>query len=580
MKFEKKPMVNWYDPKQLAFTGVKTLLSSVFGNFADRREMQAALDQEAKPFDYSDKEEIWFDFISDLGDGFNPTYTLAKTLAEPSITVGGRELKRGDFLVMGGDEVYPTPEMIEYSNRLKGPYEAAFPKDDSPDAHRPDVYAIPGNHDWYDGLTNFLRLFTQERSLGNWKTRQTRSYFAIKLPHDYWLIAIDIQLHADIDYPQICYFRDIAQHHFTSQTKVILCTAEPSWVYRSFDQKSTAYDRFKFFIDKILYGKGNKAYEEKNQSITVNTILTGDLHHYARYEEKTVRGETRQLITAGGGGAFMHPTHTLKDTIAPVDGYSAQLKGVFPPREASVRLSLLNLLFPYFSLTMLTLFGIVHAFTSWILQTQQLASGDTLMEQLSKIPSFVEGFGTAFGAIVASLSHNPGAIFLNLLLLGGVVVFTDVKSGYGKWNYLAGAVHGLLHLMVFYGLLWLFSGINLDQLGLKVNQPSQVALFLAEMVVIGGTLSALIFGLYLTFSVLVLKNHITEASSSYRWEGYKNFLRLHLTKDCLTIYPIGFEKVVSDWKVSTEGDRAIVAGSPISFSLIEQPIEVHHEKTV
>ncbi|WP_228692802.1 metallophosphoesterase [Lunatimonas sp.] len=580
MKFEKKPMVNWYDPKQLAFTGVKTVLSSVFGNFADRREMQAALDQEGKPFDYSDKEEVWFDFISDLGDGFNPTYTLAKTLAEPSITVEGKQLHRGDFLVMGGDEVYPTPEMIEYTNRLKGPYEAAFPKDESPNAQRPDVYAIPGNHDWYDGLTNFLRLFTQKRSLGNWRTQQTRSYFAIKLPHDYWLIAVDIQLHADIDYPQICYFRDIAQNHFTSQTKVILCTAEPSWVYRSFDQKNTAHDRFKFFIDKVLYGKGNSDYEEKNRSITVNTILTGDLHHYARYEETTARGEIRQLITAGGGGAFMHPTHTLKENIEPVDGYSAELKSVFPPKEASVRLSLLNLAFPYFSLTMLTLFGLVHAFTSWILQTKRFVDGTTLMEQLSKISSFGEGVGPACEAIVMALSHNPGAIFLNLLLFGGVLVFTDVKSGYGKWNYVAGAVHGLLHLLAFYGLLWLFSYINLSQLGLGINRPSQVGLFLAEMVVLGGTLSALIFGLYLTFSVLVLKNHITEASSSYRWEGYKNFLRIHLTGECLTIYPIGFEKVVTDWKVTTKGEHAIVAGSPIHFSLIEKPIQVHHEKTV
>ena len=72
MKFERKPMVNWYDPKQLAFTGVKTVLSSVFGNFADRRELQAALDQDCKPFDYSKKESLWLDYISDLGSPLIP----------------------------------------------------------------------------------------------------------------------------------------------------------------------------------------------------------------------------------------------------------------------------------------------------------------------------------------------------------------------------------------------------------------------------------------------------------------------------------------------------------------------------
>lgn len=573
-------MVNWYDPKQLAFTGLKTVISSVFGNFADRREMQAALDKEITPFSYSEKEELWFDFISDLGDGFNPTFTLAKTLAESSLTLDGKELKRGDFLVMGGDQVYPTPEMDEYENRLRGPFQAAFPKDESPDAVRPDVYAIPGNHDWYDGLTNFLRLFTQNRSLGNWRSKQKRSYFAIKLPHDYWLVAIDIQLNADIDYPQIRYFREIAKTHFSSSTKVILCTAEPSWVYCSFDQKNTAYDRFKFFVDRVLYGKGDPSYEEKNSGITVTVILTGDLHHYSRYEETTKRNEIRQLITAGGGGAFMHPTHTLKETIQPVDGHSATLKSVFPPKSASIKLSLLNLVFPYLSLTMLTLFGVVHAFTAWILQTKRYDDGGTLLKKLSGIDLFGGEAGVFFQAIVGALSHNPAAIFLNLLLFLGIVMFTDTKSGFHKWNYVAGVVHGLLQLAGFYVLLWYFAVFNLFQLGLELNSPLQVLLFAAEMILIGGTVSAIIFGVYLTVSILFLKNHITEASSSYRWEGYKNFLRVHLTKDSLTIYPIGFKSVVKDWKMDGNPEKPSFTGSPINCSLIEKPIVINHEKTV
>ena len=573
-------MVNWYDPKQLAFTGMKTVLSSVFGNFADRREMQAALDQEVKPFDYSDRPELWMDYISDLGDGFNPTYTLADTLAKPGIEIDGKMLKRGDFLVMGGDEVYPTPEMIEYDNRLRGPFYAAFPKSNESDAQRPDVYAIPGNHDWYDGLTNFLRLFTQERSLGNWQTRQTRSYFAIKLPHDYWLIAVDVQLNADIDYPQICYFKEIAEKHFSPTTKIILCTAEPAWVYKSFDAKNTSYDRLKFFIDRVLFGKGDIGYEEKNKNITVTAILTGDLHHYARYEEIHPGEQVRQLITAGGGGAFMHPTNTLLDEMETLDGKKAHLRKVFPSKAESVRLSLLNLIFPYFSLTMLFFFGTLHAFTTWILQTKRYASGDTLMVRLSEIELFGGESDAFFTAITEALSHNPGAIFLNMLLFIGIMVFTDVKSYYGKWNYLAGFVHALLHLVNFYVLLWLFSRLNLLQFGLELESSRQVILFALEMILVGGIISGVLFGIYLTFSVLVLKNHITEASSSYRWEGYKNFLRLHLDKDGLTIYPIGFKTVVSDWSNTGDEDSPKFEGSPVNYSLIEPPIVINHEKAL
>ncbi len=538
----------------------------------------AALSQSVDYFDHSKKGGLWLDFVCDLGDGFNPTYTLAHLMAKEKLDVAGHTLKRADILIMGGDEIYPTPEMHEYDNRLKGPYSAAFPKNEK-DPNRPEVYAIPGNHDWYDGLSNFLKLFTQKRSFGNWLTKQERSYFAVKLPHDYWLIGVDIQLQADIDYPQICYFREIAKKEFTEKTKVILCTAEPSWVLCSLDQKNTAHDRFKFFIDRVLYGIGDSDYEEKNKHINVTTILTGDLHHYARYEEVSKRGTLCQLITAGGGGAFMHPTHTLKEKIHPVDGYDATLKKVFPEKKESVKLSFLNLLFPFFSLTMLLFFGVFHLFTTWILQAKELG-GLSYMERLATIDLFGGEFGAFITQTSIAISHNPGAVFLNILLFLGLLVFTDTKSGNGKWNYIAGAVHGLLHLTNFYLLVWWFSRLNLHQFGLVLNSPEQVLLFSFEMVILGGIISGVLFGLYLTFSVLVLQNHITEASSSYRWEGYKNFLRLKIDNDALTIYPIGLKKVVTNWKnVGTE-EKPKFEGGPVNFELIEDPIIIPHEKTL
>ncbi|SHN30317.1 Calcineurin-like phosphoesterase [Cyclobacterium lianum] len=576
MKFEKRPMVNWYDPKQLAFTAVKTVLSAVFGNFADRRELQAALDRENKFYDYSKKEEIWVDFVSDLGDGFNPTYALAALLSRDSLHLRGKPVKRGDILIMGGDEVYPTPEKVEYDNRLRGPYHAAFPKKQG-DMDRPDLFAIPGNHDWYDGLTNFLRLFTQKRSLGNWQTRQSRSYFALKLPHDYWVIAVDVQLNADIDYPQICYFKEIAEKHFNEKSKIILCTSEPSWVYKSFDTKNESFDRLEFFINRVLFGKGEKVYEEKNKTIQIKAVLTGDLHHYARYEPQTSTEGTCQLITAGGGGAFMHPTHTLKQQISGLNGDKADLKKVFPSKESSVRLSFLNLLFPYFSLTMLFFFGMYHLFTSWVLQTK-LDSGISLMEKMGQLNIFNGQANEFFHAVFTGISHHPGALFLNLLLFIGIVLFSDVKSGAKNWNYLAGLVHGLLHLCNFYLLFWLFSRINLLHLGLDLNAPAQVFLFAGEMVILGGIVSAILFGLYLTFCVVVLKNHITEASSSYRWEGYKNFLRISIDREGITIFPVGLKSVPDKWNnVGTE-EQPRFDSDHIQYDLIEDPIFIKNEK--
>ena len=87
-------MVSWYDPRLLARIGVRTLVSSVFGQYADQRLMQAVTDPaEDKDlvarYDYRDPTAdephrcvacdetgaFWIDYIADVGDGFEATYT-------------------------------------------------------------------------------------------------------------------------------------------------------------------------------------------------------------------------------------------------------------------------------------------------------------------------------------------------------------------------------------------------------------------------------------------------------------------------------------------------------------------------
>lgn len=571
MEFERKPMVNWYDVKQLASTGLKTVISGIFGNFADRREMEAALSNGYKFHDMSDKPELWIDYVSDLGDGFNSTYTVAHLMAQDKIDVKNTDLKRGDVLVMGGDAVYPTPELDEYRNRLQGPYEAAFPK--SSDVPPSKLFVLPGNHDWYDGLTNFLRLFCQGRSIGNWFTEQKRSYFAIKLPYNYWLIGIDVQLNADIDYPQIQYFSDIAEKEFTPDTKVILCTAEPTWVYRSWNRKDKSHERIIFFIDKVLRGYGCN-YQMKNENISISAILTGDLHHYSRYE--VIDPETKQktqLITAGGGGAFTHPTHFLKKSIPIAGNFIGQFKASFPTAGQSRGLAWWNLMFPFFSIHMMLFLGFFHLFTTWFLQSGK-PDGQTFMELASSIPLQWDQPGELFILIVKSIRHTPSVVLLNLLLLAGITLFTDTATGKGNLNYVAGFTHGALQLINLYILIWVFSVINLNYLEMEVNTLKQVGLFTFEMVIGGGLVTAFIFGLYLLISTLVLNIHPTEAFSSFRWSGYKNFLRIRLTSDGATIYPIGIRKVVTNWKNTATKEKPAFTGDRIQFDLIDEPIKI------
>ena len=124
----RQPEVRWLDPSILAKAGVEVAVSGTFGKFADKREIQTA---EQGPFDYTRHGELWIDYLSDTGDGWAATQTMAWVLAQPTLTVDGEELPRGHILLLGGDQVYPSATPEAYEDRFKGPFAAALPR--SPD---------------------------------------------------------------------------------------------------------------------------------------------------------------------------------------------------------------------------------------------------------------------------------------------------------------------------------------------------------------------------------------------------------------------------------------------------------------
>jgi hypothetical protein len=160
-------MTRWFDPGLLGQLLARVIVSDLFGQYADRRLIVAALDtvpdeelvRRARQFlpENADKDvwslqpdaegAVWIDFVADLGDGFDATYAIASLLAQETLTVDGHLTSRGQILIMGGDQVYPNASAENYQNRLRDPYGWAFP-DPGADEQGPPVYAIPGNHDW------------------------------------------------------------------------------------------------------------------------------------------------------------------------------------------------------------------------------------------------------------------------------------------------------------------------------------------------------------------------------------------------------------------------------------------------
>lgn len=56
---------------------------------------------------FSEKDDFWFDFMADTGDGGNSSYTVARLLAQPFIRLAKGDsvytLPRGNLLLIGGD---------------------------------------------------------------------------------------------------------------------------------------------------------------------------------------------------------------------------------------------------------------------------------------------------------------------------------------------------------------------------------------------------------------------------------------------------------------------------------------------
>jgi Calcineurin-like phosphoesterase len=559
--FLRRPCVRWLSPGLLVQEGVEVVVSGAFGKFADKREQQS---DEQPVFDYTQAtprapgEGLWIDFLSDTGDGWEATYTMAWLLAQPELgPTNGKRLPQGDLLLLGGDQVYPSAGPEPYEDRFVGPFAAAFPASDPP-LH---LFATPGNHDWYDGLISFLRIFCRPESIdskaiGGWKTRQTRSYYALRLPHRWWIWAIDIQFDTYIDNRQLDYFAEVGDG-LREGDKVILITAKPSWVKAEegrFDPPS--WRNLAYFERTRIRERGAR----------LVLTLTGDLHHYSRYQPRTPdAGPAR--ITAGGGGAYLSSTHTLPSEIElrlaeDEEAVPYRRAAVYPDIETSNRLRWGVLRLPLSTPSFGVLMGAAYALLGAAILGALNAGGNGIVE------------ASAGGSLFDFLGNAAGGtpIILVLLLAGLLAAYADFETVPGR--IVAGSGHALLHAAVAAGIVYL------------VAQPFSTAasgglvwlVALPTCFVVGFVVGSLIFALYL-LTVNILRGnrspkHANEVFASQGIADYKNFLRLHLDRDGrLTVYPFGVERVCRRWKETEPGTgpRFAPRDEPPKATLIDEP---------
>ena len=318
---------SWIDPVPLWQSRNQTL-GRILGdptNDERRRWMKMQRETGKLPEDliiseHANLEEVSFIVVGDTGEGDDSQYAVVKPLL-----ACGRDT---DFMVVCSDVIYPAGDAEDYDAKFYEPYE---------DFAHP-IYALPGNHDWYDGLVGFMYHLcgaevtvlsaTEERASERasslqerlrgllWRRPAKRSaqdlperrrtedgrrssqrspYFAIETG-PLLIVGIDTGMGGAIDHEQGQWLRKISRE--VDKPKLLL-TGKPLYVD---GERHPGPIEGGGTIDEIV------RVPEHNYVAAVG----GDIHNYQRYTVKVSGREAPlQYIVSGGGGAYMSATHRI-----------------------------------------------------------------------------------------------------------------------------------------------------------------------------------------------------------------------------------------------------------------------------
>jgi hypothetical protein len=258
-----------------------------------------------------DREELttpsWV-VMGDTGEGDASQYAVVP----PLLAAGGDT----DFMVLASDVVYPAGAAVDYPERFYRPYR---------DYPAP-ILAVPGNHDWYDGLVGFMLAFCEadppvgrRRGLRELAWRRTPLPEAGRLeaaralrgapgqqsrqPGPYWMldtgpvrvVAVDTGIAGELDAAQGTWLREAARS--SSKPKVLL-TGTP--IFTKGEHRPVR-----------IKGGGTVDEIVRDPAHRFVAVAGGDTHNYQRYPVRVEDGRIIHHVVCGGGGAYLDHTHGI-----------------------------------------------------------------------------------------------------------------------------------------------------------------------------------------------------------------------------------------------------------------------------
>jgi hypothetical protein len=570
------PMVHWMT--------WKSILDSVYhfinpNNYIDTRitEFQGKV---GEPFmeQLTSSDSFWIDFVADVGDGFNPTYAVFSSMARSYIDLHGFRLPRSDIVIVGGDLAYPMPTHYDILSRFIRPVSWSYPEsvEDKPR----NMYLLAGNHEAFDSLHNYRHLILSRPKIGGWTVKNKTSYFVIQLPHNWWMFCVDPgnETEQDLDEPQIQYFTKIVKEKTNEDSRFIFTVHEPDWIKNS-GHGYALYKRMIEFRENVL---GHR----------LKLCLAGDLHYYRRMEEVSGTGEKpisneaqfpsyitnkMQLIVAGNGGAFSHPTfapeihqvHLGEPFLSPSQTKTFQVVTDWPtPQDSASHFDKLwTKAFSwgkngqYGDMIGILYMGFFLACNPWDYSPSTYDVGNTHYNTTSYYawPNATDVWpnATYLYRMICSLWFWPPGLWMMIekIILATTSLALNTKSQTISALSLAFS-HFTAHFLFAFlcrkisDAIWaqaIYSGGN--------NQITfgYVILFcfLSNLTTyaFGYFLGVYITAVYFYITLRILKTHYNEPMSSIEWQDNKGFLRMCINREGdLDLYSIGIVQTPRKWR--------------------------------
>jgi hypothetical protein len=274
---------------------------------------------------FTDRDRISVAVLGDPGEGDASQYVVVPVLER----VAGDT----DLGIICSDVIYPAGGVRAYTDGFYRAYAD----------YQAPLYGLPGNHDWYDGLSGFMTAFCDAPPdagapspavPGPWWKRLLRQLLWRRAPKATaadvadmrWyrdaesqqatqpgpycaidagpvrLVLIDVGIDGHIDRDQAAWLREVS----AGDRPKILLTGKPLYTYAAF--RSCPIEGGGDVNDIVIDPAHNYV-----------AAIGGDDHNYQRYPVRQPDGRTILYLVAGGSGAYLSATHQIPnvDRLAP-----------------------------------------------------------------------------------------------------------------------------------------------------------------------------------------------------------------------------------------------------------------------